>query len=101
MPKPIPTEQGFRISEGIVITNGGTIESVMPKTITDNSKLKPQEKPDAIKASPIRKEPAIINGLRLLVLSEAQPKKGTDGIDAIIITLAKRLAETGSKSRKR
>jgi len=92
MLNPVPARFEGRLSNVTVMTIGGTMAAAMPKNITEKSRVKSTAYAVAIRARAIRMEPTTMNGFRLLDLSEAQPKKGTNTTAAYMRTLAKRLA---------
>ena len=92
MPNPTLAKVGPKISAGKADAMGGTMAAVTPRARIEATKAMLEVYAEATNASVIRREPATAKGLRLPVLSDSQPKMGTQNIAPNISKLAKKLA---------
>ena len=92
MPNPTLVKVGPKISAGKADAVGGTMAAITPRARIGTAKAIFEVYAKAMNASVIRREPATAKGLRLPVLSDSQPKIGTQNIAPHISKLAKKVA---------
>lgn len=92
IPKPTLAKVGPKISAGKADAIGGTIAAAKPRTRIKAIKVTSEAYAKATKVRAIRRAPKTAKGLRLLVLSDIQPKMGTQSMAPHINRLAKKLA---------